>query len=544
MTHSLTVNQLSNHSVNVPVTNTSIKLSVETNHKDKEPKNQNMSLSMAVILLSIFAGALMLSKGFQKTILKYIDNIKESVENKFEKATLYKSNKKADFYKLSLKSINSFIKKTESINNITSLKDILFMKLMFKTEPTKKIHEYITDYSEKISRNSVIDSYKKTEKNFKEMNDIIDRLDEYILNKSPNEIVEHKGKKYTHKEFVEKAKFHRERANLLINEFISQQSLDKRYKYINEANANLYSTFWDESFKDFWSGNNKFKRKEMWQTFIAAEQVQGNKTHLASEIAQVRKSLVYAKKDKIKLINKYIEELNDIIPQQDKEGTEIVEKIKWYTKYSDGFQYNKSAFIKELDKLEKHQVPWAINKNLSKTRAEYKDVYIKTIKELMDDSQRGDLREMMALYYKIVPYELTKSGAADSVKRAVKSFDNSVNLETVDFFDRIRDLRLGCAPTDVLTILISFLTLLWGLGYAKDRQEKYSVMNRVGIPLLGAAATTMYTSARLVSGGKSLALGFLSGIVLNQLGKITDKIFNPKDTTNKQNNLNQNKENL
>lgn len=529
MSSSLSINQISDHTVNVPATNTSIKLSVEKNDKKKDNKELGMSLSLAIILLSTFIGGLMLSKGFQKNIFKYSSKIRDRIEYKFEKATLYKSNQKANFYKLFLKSINSFIKRTESINNITSLKDILFMKLMFKTKPTKKIHEYISDCSEKISRNSIINSYKKTENNFKDMNRIFDELDNYILNKSPDKIVEHKGKKYTYREIVEKAGTHRKKANDLINDFISQKSMNNRYKYINDATGSLYSTFWEESFKDFWTKNNKFKRKEMWQTFIAAEQVQGNKTHLTNEIAQVRKSLVFAKKDKIKLINKYIEELDDLIPKNDKEGAEIIEKIKWYSKYSDGFQYNKSAFIKELDKLEKHQVPCNIDKNLYKTRAGYKNSYIKTIKELMDENQRGDLREMMALYYKIVPYELTKSGAADSVKRAVKSFDKSVNLETIDFFDRIRDLRLGCAPTDVLTILISFLTLSFGLGYAKDKQERYSVMYKVGIPLLGGIATTMYTAAKLVSGGKSLALGVLSGIVLNRLGNITNRQFNKKE---------------
>ena len=106
MSSSLSVNQIVDHSVNVPVTNTSIKLSIEKKDEKKDSKKQNMSLSLATVLLSVFIGVLMLSKGFQKNILKYADKLREAAEYKFEKATLYKSNKEADFYKLYLKSIN------------------------------------------------------------------------------------------------------------------------------------------------------------------------------------------------------------------------------------------------------------------------------------------------------------------------------------------------------------------------------------------------------------------------------------------------------
>ena len=128
------------------------------------------------------------------------------------------------------------------------------------------------------------------------------------------------------------------------------------------------------------------------------------------------------------------------------------------------------------------------------------------------------------MIYKIAPFELAKSGAALSVKKAVETFDKALNLETVEFFDKMRDLKLGSAPTDILTIILSFITLSFGFGYAKDKEEKKSVMLKSGIPVVGAIATTLYSTTKLVSGGKSLALGFLSGIVLNQLGTITDNL--------------------
>ena len=100
-----------------------------------------------------------------------------------------------------------------------------------------------------------------------------------------------------------------------------------------------------------------------------------------------------------------------------------------------------------------------------------------------------------------------------------------VNMECVEFFDKIRDLRLGSAPTDVLTLLFSFMALSYGLGHAKDTDKRISVMFKTGIPIVGGIAATMYSTTKLVSGGKSIAFGILSAILLNQLGTIADNTY-------------------
>ena len=107
-----------------------------------------------------------MSRGFQKNASKALNKFKIYLEDKRDLSSIKDTSQKTKFYDFSLRRINSFIKKTESINNITSLKDILFMKLMYKTKPTEKIHKGITSYFEKVSRQTVLDSYKKTEKHF------------------------------------------------------------------------------------------------------------------------------------------------------------------------------------------------------------------------------------------------------------------------------------------------------------------------------------------------------------------------------------------
>lgn len=514
--------------MSVPQNNTEVRISfLAEEENDKKAKRKSISAMTVATLVTVFTFILM-SRNSQKNINKLLNKIKDHLEEK-SAHTLYKDSKKRkNFYEFSIRRINFFIKKSESINNITSLKDILFMKLMYKTEPTKKIHQLISNYFEEISKKTVDKSYENTKKRFDEMYKIFDELDDFILKNSADEKVDFKGKEYTKKELVEMARDSRELTKMSVDTFMNDEARKNRYDYIKSVTNSLYSTFWEASFKNFWSKNNKFKNKEMWQTFIAAEQIKGNKTQLATWSSYIRNAISYTKNDEVSNIYEYVKAIDDIIPIHDTEGIEITNKLKWFAKNTEVFENNKELFFKELEKLENHKIVCNYDSKTEQTLDEYKKTNIELIQRQIKDNQPGALQDMLAVYYKVAPFELEKTGALMSVKKAVKSFDETVDLECVEMFDKVRDLRLGSAPTDVLTVLFSFITLSLGLGHAKDRDKKVSVMLKSGIPIIGALATAMYSATKLVSGGKSLALGILSGIVLNRLGIIAENIHKNK----------------
>lgn len=484
----------------------------------------NLSYNAGTLIIGSGLAILMFSRTAQKNINKYLNKLKKYFEGRREISTIEESKRKSKMYGFAVKRLNSLINKTESINNITSLKDILFMKLMYKFKPAQKIHKFISAFFEKLSRNTVVKSYKKTGKCFDRMYKIFDNLDDYILKESPDEIIHFQGKEYTKRELVKMAKEYRQNTKAIVSNFISDKSQKSRYGYIKEVNSTLYSKFWDESFKDFWTKNNRFKRKEMWQTFIAAEQIRGDKTKLAENIAIVRNVITYTPKDKIAMMHDYVKKLSEIIPQKDDVGLDIVEKLDWFTRNSDGLKHNKEIFLKELDKLSKHKISSELNENISKVCQDSKDSYINLIRELVNDGSTGELQDMLSIYYKIAPFELSKFGASLALKNAVKSFDKSVNLEIGEFFDKVRDLELGSAPTDILTLLISLGLIIRGLNYASNDDQKLSVTLKSGIPIVGALTTSIMSATKLVSGGKSLLLGFVSGLLLNQAGIFADKL--------------------
>ena len=494
------------------------------NPKEKELKKVKTGSAAAIAALAAVCSAFMLSKGFQNGTNLFLNKTKVYFEKKLAHSTLNESGKKKKFYEFSVRRINSFIQKTQSINNITSLKDILFMKLMYKTQPTREIHKSISNYFEKISQKTVFDSYEKTKKYFEKMNKAFDELNDYILRTSADEKVMLDGKEYTKRELVEKAQGKRDMCNMIVNAFMDKNTMKNRYEYINEVTSSLYSSFWDASFKDFWTKKNKFKQKEMWQTFIAAEQIKGNKTKFASWAAFARNAVTYTKKDQIGNIYEYIKALDSVMPLKDREGIELVKKLEWFVKHPDVFENNKELFFKELDKLKKHKFLQITDEKVLKTLEDCKITNIDLIERQINDNKPGIMQDMLSYYYKMSPFELEKSGALAALRKAVKSFDKSVEKEGVEFFDKLRDLRLGSAPTDVLTILFSTVMLSLGLGHAKDKDARNTIMLKSGIPVAGGIGVSMFSAAKLVSGGKSLALGFLSGIILNRVGAIADNV--------------------
>lgn len=495
-----------------------------------EKTNKTEKRKYTAGILTLFAGLVILSftRGVQKNTSKYLGKFKDHLEAKRNTASISHANKRAKVYEYAIRNINYIIKKSESINNITSLKDVLFMRAMYKTKPTKKIHEFISRKFENLSRKTVTKSYKKTEERFNKMYKAFDELDEYLLKDSPDEIIHFKGKPYTKRELVNKAKDHRDTVKLLVGGFISKDSQEQRYKYMKRVTANLYSDFWDLSFKDFWTKDNKFKRKEMWQTFIAAENIKGDKTILHDNVSYARNALSYTDKDRTDVITDCLKQIKSLIPPKDEASFDVLEKLEWFGKNPELMRSNKEMFFKELAKLEHTFLDSPNLDNLGKAQQNSKNTCLKIIREMLNEDASGEIQDMLDIYYKIAPFELSKSDAIFSMNEAIKSFDKSVNLETVELFDKIRDLELGSAPTDILTIAFSGLMITKGLGFAKNEDERISIALKSGIPIAGAILTSLISTTKLVSGGKSLALGAVSGVLLNQIGLAADNMRKKK----------------
>ena len=86
-----------------------------------------------------------------------------------------------------------------------------------------------------------------------------------------------------------------------------------------------------------------------------------------------------------------------------------------------------------------------------------------------------------------------------------------------------RDLKMGSAPTDILSILAAIGAIGVGLSKSENKDQQYSVLLKAGIPAVGAIATSLYFSASLVSGGRAMLYGGISGLLISKAGTMLDE---------------------
>lgn len=501
--------------------------SFENNNKNPKKHKKRLAFAIGSSALLVGGGVLVLMRGLPKNTEKHLETLKKFLEKKLEKSKWNGSDSWSEFWIYTIRKLEAFKEKSQSINNFTTLKDILFKKIMGKTKYTAKIHKGISDYFERLARQTVISSYTKTSKKFTQMNESFNRLDDVILRNNPDEIIEYGGKNYTKKELIELARNYRHQVNTSVTNFISPASLRGRYKNIKDSTSALFTGLWEQTTNGFWSKNNIFGRKELWQTYMADAQITGNKKTLAEKVALIRNKISYTDADKTAIISGHLKTIKNLIEPSDKEGLSIIKKLEWFLDNPEGLSANSENFLKVLTVLKDRPLGKGLEEAATQSSLKVRENTINLISQLLKGENKGELQKMLDIYRKIAPYELAQSKAETSLRKAVSSFDKSLKTETIEFFDKVRDLQLGSAPTDILSIIASGGMIGYGLCEADNNDERASVMLTAGIPILGTIGTTIVCTTKLITGAASLAIGGAVGTVLKFVGEKLDNHRHP-----------------
>lgn len=381
--------------------------------KKDEKKSHALGITIAASSVVVGFGTLALMKGFvPKALTKYLDKWKLVLEKKLETGTDFQG-----LYKKALDFVNDTRSKSKSINNITSLKDVLFERLMCGKNGnrpiTSKIHRGITKLFNRISRNTVNSSYANTERNFASLNELLSLLNQRLLSENP-----------ANKEIITQIQKNLSKVNSEYEKGFGLNARSKRLQNMQKALNDLFEEFWGKSFGDI---KNNFKSKNMYEAFIAEDLLKPAKEQLMKTTSSKRNAVKT-------IIDTVLEDYRSVLSNN------------------------------EFAKLKKQ------------------------------------------------------------VNSVLKSLDSSIETETSKYFDKARDLKLGSAPTDVLSIVTGLGAVGWFTAKAKDKDERISSVLQYGIPAIGTIATALYCNARLISGGKGMAFGLLSGLVVNKIGAFVDNM--------------------
>lgn len=495
--------------------------------KAKEEKETNkLGKTIALSALGVGAVILFLMRGLPKNAYKTIEKWAQKLETKlYNQRQNGQVGKLEEFYTFTLNKLTNFMSKAKSINNFVAMKDISFEKLMSKNKYTKKIHRRITKVYDSIGRRTVNKSYEKAKTKIYGMFQTFEDIDDKILLNTQNgkEIVEGKPVK----EWLDDIENLKTKIRRTWNANFGQRSRNQRYEDMQTAVKTLSDDVWEATIGNI----NNFGKKDVYETFIAEELLAGKKLKLINSAKNPRYIITRDIDDIYNSSIDVVKNITSFVNPKDKTSRELIKELR--LKLED---YKKLAGYGESKKRsEINESIQNILQNLTTTIKENKSIYkydtetvrqltsnIQGIQEIMGDSGKGAIQEILTIYKKLIPRE-DYLKVKESANRTVKYIDNAITKETDNFFDMTRDLKMGSAPTDILSILAAIGAIGVGLSKSENKDQQYSVLLKAGIPAVGAIATSLYFSASLVSGGRAMLYGGISGLLISKAGTMLDE---------------------
>ena len=497
----------------------------QTVKKQEEKKERHLGKTIAFSALGVGAGILFLMRGLPKNAYKTLEKWSQKLENKIAKQRQNgQVGRFEEFYTFTLNKLNSFIGKAQSINNFVAVKDITFKKLMYKNKFTQKIHEKITGVYEKIGRRTVNKSYDKAKSKLYGMFQTFEDNDDRILKNSQNgtQIIEGK----TVKDWLDEIETLKTTIRRTWNANYGARTREERYSKIKDSMKNLTDEVWEAT-----AGNlNNLSKKEMYESFIAEDKLSAKKLKLMTDTLSSRYVITRDIDDIYKSTVDVVDSMTSFIKTRDKSSRDIIKnlrlKLEDWKKLSGKEEMSKRTSLNvEINTLLK-QLSSSIKDNkrtygYNPETVKLLEANINEIGNIMGESGKGALQEIYTIYKKLLPKE-DYIKLKNSTSKNIKYLDDAISKETNSFFDMMRDLTMGSAPTDILSILGAIGAIGIGLSKAENKDQQNTVLLKAGIPAVGAIATSLYFSASLVSGGRAMMYGAISGLAISKLGSMLD----------------------
>ncbi len=500
----------------------------EAENKKEEKKGKKAGIIIASSALLAALGIFAVTKGLPKNTYKWLQKLGQRLEDNVNKRKIRgESGPVTSFYNYSLKKVLGFIDKSKSINNFSSFKDLFLQKAMSKNKVTKKIGLKITSVFERLARNSVIKSYKSADKKFNKLFSTYSQINKNILNSNPNKSVTINNVTKTASEWIQEINSRQSKIQMHYKKGFGKNARLGRYLHMKRAADGLEDRIWNSTFNNV----KDLKNPKIYTTFIAEDLLAANKISLTKDVSLLRQSITHDILDNYRASKQAVENISSFIDAKDKTSGELLKtlrsKLSTYKKLSGPTEQElrenvNSEIISTLKILAARLQESSETFNYDKTAVTKVAEYISEIENILGKTSKGEFQEILTIYKALLPKDAYVK-LRGTTKSAIKTFDNAINKENDLFFDKLRDLRLGSGPTDVLSVIGSVGGVGLGMTNADNKDERISAVLRYGIPVVGAVATSVAMTVSLVAGFKSMAIGTLSGLLMSNIGSKLDK---------------------
>jgi len=429
--------------------------------------------------------------------------------------------------------VGNFIKNT--FPNGNNAKDAVAKK-MYRENPFKKItikfDEITSGLYKKLGIQTVEKQYLKTQKLFDQADNLIlETLEKKSAEAAGNTAL--LGQIEKAKQLIQKRKDALQELigttavkNQKGKEVVSSKHFRERFLRLENGWSDLDERAWQEICEQVLPKKGG-KLSNFFKKFISEDMVAPEKAIIQSNLAKSKNAITRNLDDVRFELRGEINRLRTMIDLKDQPSWDALINLEKSLKVvDDKLDYDTISqaanSLKEcVDRTQRNGFTEALNNGF------------KSLQEILSrnkNNDRGyseDLRDALKKIFE--NDQSTVNGDIRSVTRKAKdALSKAVNMEGNDLVDKMRDVQIGAAPTDFITLMSSTGLMGLYLAQADTNEERVSGTLTKGVPLMTTLVTSMMMAAKMKSGAQAMAISGAAGLAANAIGTAADKIYKQK----------------
>lgn len=285
----------------------------------------------------------------------------------------------------------------------------------------------------------------------------------------------------------------------------------------------LHSRVWNTLLQ-----TRKNKNISQYKDYITLELTAPKRLAIKKELLDAKKLITNGIEDNYKALKSELKHIKINVKTKDEKAVDFVQKLsKEFEIYRKLNGTNEAAQRAEIAKLSNETIDNLLQHMKDNENFEVIKTAAENIKNILnpDFSKKGKAQEIVT----IVKNKFGKNSPeyqtiTTNLEKMDKNIKNAINTE-MDAYEKMAELRVGSAPTDILGILAPVAIATWLVTSAKTKDERVSKTLTQGIPIIGGIATTYYGTTRMFTGPKNIALGIGTAYILNIIGTQLDNWY-------------------
>lgn len=492
---------------------------INLNSENDESNNFTAAVAGAAIVAAI--AGIILSCGGSRKFYKNLNSRLQRVNDKIAEYTKkYDSLNKIQKFGLKVnKGIQKVLGFMNIGNNVTAAKDSAFKWFCEKLH-LKKACDFSTAQFKKITVYTSQKSYQRARNVLDSNIPQLKKLKAYI--KNPDDAAKFENALNSmEKEILNVTSGENRLARL---ERTEKQTSDVGNKVLSEIKR-----IWKSLFKTKAERKEELSKLRLYRTEVHS--ALGKET-LGKELQSAQRKFTFNIDDKTEIMSAAKDDIGRAIKIEDTESRDILREfsklIKEYKACSgqnEAVERNKvvAKLQDKLALLKSHMLSDLYSKE-SQVLLNGKFAEIDSI--LSQTDKRGSIEEILGILNKHIKNNNPKkyfqaTNLTTQMRKSVKkAFEDEMKL-----YEKFAEYSVGSAPTDVLGILLPLGAAGYTISKGQTKDEKISATLNAGIPIIGGVATTIIAAAKMMSNVQGIALGLVTGVVLNALGSKADEKY-------------------